>query len=67
MVYDQLRMTSDVEPSDPKLGGDMQTVDKRLILSNIVRGRKMKSDHIPHTHAKEGDEDNPCSSSALHQ
>jgi hypothetical protein len=38
LVYNQLRVTSAIEPSDPKLEGDVQTVDKRLILSDIVRG-----------------------------
>jgi hypothetical protein len=67
LVYNQLRVAPDIEPSDPKLGGDVQTVDKRLILSDIVKGQKMNSDHIPHAHAEGGDEDKSCSGSSLHQ
>jgi hypothetical protein len=40
--------TSDIKPSDPKLGGDVQTFDKCLVLSYIVRDQKMNSNHIPH-------------------
>jgi hypothetical protein len=52
LVHDQLGVTSDTEPSDPKLDGDVQAVDKCLILSDIVRGWKMDPDHIPHAHAE---------------
>jgi hypothetical protein len=54
LVYDQLGVTSGIEPSDPKLGGDMQTVDKYLILNDVVRGRKVDPDHIPHAHTEGG-------------
>jgi hypothetical protein len=65
LVYDQLRVTSDIELSDPKLGGDVQTVDKHLILSDIVRSQKMNSDTS--CTRRGGDKDKPCSSSAFHQ
>jgi hypothetical protein len=37
---------------DPKLSGDVQTVDKCLIPSDIVRRQKMDPNHIPHAHAE---------------
>jgi hypothetical protein len=52
LVYDQLGVASDIKPSDPQLSGDVQTVDKCLTLSDIVRGQKMDLDHIPHAHAE---------------
>jgi hypothetical protein len=67
LVYDQLGVTLDIKPSDPKLGGDVQSVDKCLILSNIVRDWKMDSDHIPYAHANRGDDDESYPDSALHQ
>jgi hypothetical protein len=52
LVYDQLGIASDIKPLDPQLSGDVQTVDKCLTLSDIVRGQKMDLDHIPHAHAE---------------
>jgi hypothetical protein len=52
LVHDQLGVSSDVKLSDPEFGGNVQTVDKRLILSDIVRGQKVNSDHIPQAHAE---------------
>jgi hypothetical protein len=38
LLYDQLGVTSDIEPSDSKLGGDVQTVDKCLIVGDRLPG-----------------------------
>jgi hypothetical protein len=35
-----------VEPLDPKLGGNAQDVDEDLIFCHIVCGVEMKSDHV---------------------
>jgi len=36
LVNDESRVASDVEPLDPKLDSDMETVNKGLILRRIV-------------------------------
>jgi hypothetical protein len=36
LVDDELRVTSDVEPLDPKLGGNVQAVDEVIIFRHIV-------------------------------
>jgi hypothetical protein len=45
----------------------VQTIDKCLILSDVIRGQKVDLDHIPHAHAEGRDKDESHPSSALHQ
>jgi hypothetical protein len=50
LISDELRVASDVKASDAQLDGDAQTVDERFILSHIVRGGKVKANHVLHVH-----------------
>jgi hypothetical protein len=52
LVHDQPGIASDVKPSDLELGGNVQTIDKCLVLSHIVRDRKMNVNHVPHAHVE---------------
>jgi hypothetical protein len=36
LVDDKLRVTADVKPLDPELSGDVQAIDKCLVLYHIV-------------------------------
>jgi hypothetical protein len=36
LVNDEPRVASDIEPLDPKLSRDMETIDKGLILRYVV-------------------------------
>jgi hypothetical protein len=49
LIDDQLQDTLDLKPSDAQLDGDTQVVDDHFILSHVIRGGKMNTDHIPPT------------------
>jgi hypothetical protein len=40
LVDDELRVTTDVKPLDPKLDGDAQAVDEGLIVCTLLVTRK---------------------------
>jgi hypothetical protein len=46
LVNDELRVTVDVKPLDPELGGDVHAVNEGLILCHIVCCTKMQSNHV---------------------
>ena len=48
LVDDELGVASNIEASNSKLDGDLQTVDKGLILCNIVGRGKMYPDDVPY-------------------
>jgi hypothetical protein len=60
LVHNQPGITSDIEPSDLELSGNVQTIDKCLILSHIVRGRKMNVNHVPHAYVEGETKTNPA-------
>jgi hypothetical protein len=41
LIDDELRVSADVKPQNPKFGGNAQTVDQCLILCHIVGGAKV--------------------------
>jgi hypothetical protein len=40
LVDDELRVPVDIEPLDPKIGSDTQTIDEGLIFDHIVVGSR---------------------------
>jgi hypothetical protein len=58
LVDDELRVTTDVKPLDPELGGDAQAVDKVLILRHIVGRMEIHSNHIEESIFLGGDKHN---------
>jgi len=56
LVDDELGVTSNVEASDSKLDGDLQTVDKGLVFCDVIGCGKMYPDDIPHMNAQGRDE-----------
>ena len=51
LVDDELGVASNVEASDSQLDGDLQTIDKGLVLCDIVGCGKVNPDDIPHMNA----------------
>jgi hypothetical protein len=41
LIDDELKVSADVKPLNPKFGGDAQTVDQGLILCHIVGGAEV--------------------------
>jgi hypothetical protein len=41
MVYDQFRVSPDLEAFDPELNSDSETVDQGFVLSGVVRRREV--------------------------
>jgi hypothetical protein len=41
-----------VEVSNPELDGDMQAINEGLVLSHIVGGCEVESDHITHVNSE---------------
>ena len=52
LVNDELGVASNVEMSNSKLDGDLQTVDKGLVLCNIDGCGEMNPDEVPHMDAQ---------------
>jgi hypothetical protein len=46
MVDNELRVTVDVKPLNPELGGDVQVVDDYLIFYHIIGQAEVKSNHV---------------------
>jgi hypothetical protein len=46
LVDDDLRVTADINPLNPKLDGDAHAVDKCLIFRHIVGCKEMQSNHV---------------------
>jgi hypothetical protein len=67
MVDHELGITMNVEVSNPKLDGDAQAIDERLILSYIVGGSEVESDHIAHVNSEGQDEEQAHAHSYFHQ
>jgi len=67
LVDDESGVASDIEPLDPKLDCDMETVDKGLILRRIVLGGEVESDCISHPYPEGRDEDEASSGPGFHQ
>ena len=56
LVDDELGVASNVEASNSKLDGDLQTVNKSFVLCNIVGHSKMYPNDVPHMNAYGRDE-----------
>jgi hypothetical protein len=52
LVDYELRVTSNIEVSDPWFDGDSQAHDECLVFDDVVGGRKMKPDDIAHVDSK---------------
>jgi hypothetical protein len=46
LLDDQLRVTTDIKPLNPKLDDNAQAVDKRLVFRHIVGCVEMQSNHV---------------------
>jgi hypothetical protein len=57
MVDHELRITTNIEVSNSELDGDAQTVNKGLVLSYIVGGSEVESDHVAHVNSEGRDEE----------
>jgi hypothetical protein len=57
LVDHKLGITTNVEVSDPEFDSDAQAVNESLILSYIVGGNEMESDHVAHMNSKGRDEE----------
>ena len=67
LVDDELGVASNVEASNSKLDGDLQTVNKGLVLCNIVGCGKMYPDDVPYMNAQGQDEQQAGPNSRLHE
>jgi hypothetical protein len=45
-VDGELEATTDVEPLDPEIGGDVQAIDEGLVLCHIVGRTKVQSNNV---------------------
>jgi hypothetical protein len=54
----ELRVTVDVEPLDPELGGDAQAVDEFVIFCHVAGCAEVQSNHIEEPINHRGDEHN---------
>jgi hypothetical protein len=52
-----------VEVSNPELDGDTQAINKGLVLSHIVGGCEVESDHVTHVNSEGQDEEQACARS----
>jgi hypothetical protein len=41
LIDDELRVSVDIKPLNPKLGSDAQTVDQRLVFYHVVGGAEV--------------------------
>ena len=67
LIDDESRIASDLEPFDPKLDRDVESIDEGLVLCNIVRGGEIESDCISHPYPEGRDENEACAGPGFHQ
>jgi hypothetical protein len=67
MVNHELGITTNVEVSNPELDGDAQAINKGLILSYVVGGSEVESDHVAHVNSEGRDEEQAHAYSCFHQ
>src|SRR6266511_3764044 len=60
LVYDQLRITANCQPSDTERYGDTETVEESLIFSRIIGCREVNLENILESLAGGGDEHDAC-------
>jgi hypothetical protein len=56
LADDKFRVTADVEPLNPELGGDGQAVDKFLVLYHIVSCMEVQLNYVEESISLRGDQ-----------
>jgi hypothetical protein len=46
LIDDELRVSTDVKPLNPKFGGDVQAIDQGLVLHHIIGSAEVQSNNI---------------------
>jgi hypothetical protein len=46
LIDDEIRVSMDVEPLNPKFGGNAQSIDEVLVLYHITGGTEVQSNNV---------------------
>jgi hypothetical protein len=67
LIDHELGITTNVKVSNFKLDGDVQAINDGLVLSYIVGGGEVESDHVAYVNSEGRDEEQARARSSFHQ